>query len=243
VSLIARNESRIQRLYFEFYPISDNFFDSIGLKLDLTVLSVNCQNLSFQSIVNIIQSQNRLKDLKLCQFRFIRTQIVRNISQESRVRYLTLIDCRFTVKQFSRFIRLFKTLSVFEFFESDFYCECNPMQSQYYCGTCNGRGFNELSSIETIRKLGFSPYPELIESSILDSIANYRNLNTIEVHRIFTFLLHELAHKCKAFAQRRPTKVFTLILHTNVSELRYFFRDFPENFRLIMESQPKFDLI
>jgi len=33
VSLIARNESRIQRLYFEFYPISDNFFDSIGLNI------------------------------------------------------------------------------------------------------------------------------------------------------------------------------------------------------------------
>jgi hypothetical protein len=114
VSLINRNERFVNFLSIDDYFITDETINNINpTKLDLIYLSINCRNLSFGSVVNLIESQKQLKYLQLFERNLVTYETVGYFNFTSKVEILRIESSRFTPNQFSRFIRLFRKLDTF----------------------------------------------------------------------------------------------------------------------------------
>jgi len=193
VSLINRNEQILHHLSIDTLSFTDQAINNIDPnKLDLIDLSINCRNLSFGSVVNLVKSQKMLQNLCLSDCNFVTYERIGNLDFMSKVRELSLSSCRFTPKKFLQFIQLFKILDTFSFYYSSFCCECIPIAGENTCDTCKDCGFNALSRVSTIKRLTFM---NLKSETSIDSIPNYNNLNTILLSICFPFDLRQFIGK------------------------------------------------
>jgi hypothetical protein len=232
VSLINRNEQIFHRLSISTLSLTDQAINNIDPnKLDLIDLSINCRNLSFGSVVNLVKSQKMLQNLRLSNCNFVTYERIENLDFTSKVRGLSLSSCRFTPKQFLHFIQLFRILDTFNFYFSSFCCECIPIADENICNTCKDCGFNALSRVSTIKRLTFMNLKS--ETSFIDSIPNYNNLNTISLSICFPFDLGQFIGKCLNLAQRNPTKLFTIKLYA-IASLKGLPKKLPKNVRLFI---------
>ncbi len=177
VSLINRNEQIINHLSIEVYATDQAINNINSNKIDLKYLLINCRGLSFESVVNLVQSQKMLQPLDLTNF--YTNENMRNLGFAPKVRIVGLYSCEFRPKQFSQFILLFRILDTFRFCRSSFRCECIPKADEHNCKISNDCGYDVTSRVSTIKSLAFIRLRN--GSSLIDSIPNYKNLNTIEV--------------------------------------------------------------
>ncbi len=171
LTLINRNEQIVKHLSIENYRISDQLLtDLISTRIDINYLSINCEKLSFESVINLLRSQKSLICLNLYECHFYTNQSIGEISFTSGV-----LKLRIAKSQINSIIgRLVK----FAFSFSIIFCEC--FATTYpNCKTCNDFAFKALATILTIKKLRFHCFEN--GSSLMDTIQIHKNLNKIEM--------------------------------------------------------------
>jgi hypothetical protein len=228
VSLINRNEQIIKQLSIGICVTDQDINNINSNKIDLKFLAIRCWGLSLGSVFNLVQSQKMLQRLDLRGFDI--NQSIGNFNFAPKVRILSLYSCRLRPKQFSQFILLFRLLDTFRFCFSSFRCECIPIADENNCKICNDCGYDVISRVSTIKSLAFICLRN--GSSLIDSIPNYKNLNTIEIYAYYPFDFRLFIEKCVNFAQRNPSKLFTIKLHL-YQRLEGLPKELPTNIRLI----------
>ncbi len=230
VSLINRNEKIIKQLSIRI-SATDQAINNINTnKINLKYLLINCWGLSFASVVNLVQSQKMLQRLDL--INLCTNEYIGNLSFAPKVRILCLTLCQLRPKQFLQFIQLFRILDTFRFHSSSFSCECIPIADEHNCKICNDCGYDVMSRVSTIKSLTFIHLRN--GSSLIDSIQNYKNLNTIEIYDFHSFDFRLFIEKCVNLAQRNPTKLFTIKLHLLIYQrLEDLPKELPTNIHII----------
>ena len=238
ISYIERNNRCLESLFIGVYRISEEEFDSICSHLDLKQLEINCEILSLNSLVPILgKSQPNLLNLTLVQLS-IENSVLDSDRHYLKVRSLRLIDCRFEVKSFIQFLKLFRFLEKLEFNCLRFRCECNSTAFLYICEDCNQKCWTELSKSKTLISMTITL---VIGNFSLNwhSLTRISNLAKLKVFSVSRDDSKELAQNLVEVLAMKTTKYFTLQFSRSneksvfLEELKHLCHEMPRNLRII----------